>query len=87
MIESSCQLPLQRKIPGLAKGHVLEAMSSWGRGLLRPLLTEVLQLSRRRHLWRDFLPIPNTALITLLATTQVALVRFINLAMGAKVET
>jgi hypothetical protein len=87
MVENSSQLPVQRKIPDLPKGCVLVALSSLGRGLLRSLLTEVLLLPCRQHVRRVFLLKPKTALITLLATTQVALVRFINLATGAKVET
>jgi hypothetical protein len=87
MVESSSQLPLQRKVPDLAEGRMLVALSPWSRGLLCPLLAEMLLLSRRRHGWRVLLLKPNTALIALLATAQVALVQIINLATGAKVET
>jgi hypothetical protein len=87
VIKSSCQLPFQPKIPDLAKGCVLITLLSWGRGLLCTLLTEVLLLSLWRHFRGNFTLVPNAALLTLLSTTQVALVRFVNLATGAKVET
>jgi hypothetical protein len=87
MVKHGSQLLVQRKVPDLAEGRVLVALSPLSRSLLRSLLAKVLLLTLWRHVRYVFSFKPKTALVALFATAQVALVRLINLATRAEVET